>query len=206
MHHGAVDLLMRRADLHGLPGNRTRRPRPETPSVADLVNRDSPGTPAISRGSPASPNTPPSRARCTAPSSDTYSRRVAGWSIDTSPTAARATNALSMVIGNRHPQPGGNHHPLRSRRAVRVPGLHRTRPRLLSAALHEPGRGLRGQRADGVFRARVQVELPDRRRWRTRLELSTALSEYLEIFHNRQRRHSALEMLTPSSTSCAQHL
>jgi hypothetical protein len=40
--------------------------------------------------------------------------------------------------------------------------------------------------------ARLQVELLDRRRWRTRLELSTALFEYLEIFHNRQRRHSAL--------------
>ncbi|MGC9537278.1 IS3 family transposase [Streptomyces sp. UG1] len=26
---------------------------------------------------------------------------------------------------------------------------------------------------------------------------SAALFEYLEIFHNRQRRHSALEMLTP---------
>ncbi|MFJ3799927.1 IS3 family transposase [Streptomyces sp. NPDC090088] len=36
------------------------------------------------------------------------------------------------------------------------------------------------------------------RRWRTRMELSTALFEYLEIFHNRQRRHSALGMLTPS--------
>lgn len=46
------------------------------------------------------------------------------------------------------------------------------------------------------FWARVQVELLDRRRWRTRLELSTALFEYLEIFHNRQRRHSALGMLT----------
>lgn len=47
------------------------------------------------------------------------------------------------------------------------------------------------------FWARVQVELLNRRRWRTRLELSTALFEYLEIFHNRRRRHSALEMLTP---------
>jgi hypothetical protein len=27
----------------------------------------------------------------------------------------------------------------------------------------------------------------NRRRWRTRMELSTALFEYLEIFHNRQR-------------------
>ncbi|WAU78464.1 integrase core domain-containing protein (plasmid) [Streptomyces sp. Qhu-G9] len=45
--------------------------------------------------------------------------------------------------------------------------------------------------------ARVRVELLNRRGWRTRLELSTALFEYLEIFHNRQRRHSALGMLTP---------
>ncbi|QIZ01437.1 IS3 family transposase [Streptomyces sp. S1D4-11] len=37
----------------------------------------------------------------------------------------------------------------------------------------------------------------NRRRWRTRLELSTALFEYLEIFHHRQRRHSALGMLSP---------
>ncbi|MEV1026825.1 IS3 family transposase [Streptomyces sp. NPDC050264] len=29
------------------------------------------------------------------------------------------------------------------------------------------------------------------------MELSTALFEYLEIFHNRQRRHSALGMLSP---------
>jgi transposase InsO family protein len=33
--------------------------------------------------------------------------------------------------------------------------------------------------------------------WRTRLELANALFEYLEIFHNRQRRHSSLGMLTP---------
>jgi transposase InsO family protein len=44
---------------------------------------------------------------------------------------------------------------------------------------------------------RVQVELLNRRRWRTRLELATALFEYLEIFHNRRRRHSTLGMRTP---------
>jgi hypothetical protein len=47
------------------------------------------------------------------------------------------------------------------------------------------------------FWSRVQVELLDRKRWRTRVELSNAIFEYLEIFHNRQRRHSALGMLTP---------
>jgi len=44
------------------------------------------------------------------------------------------------------------------------------------------------------FWARMQVELLDRRRWRTRIELANAIFEYLEIFHNRQRRHTALGM------------
>ena len=47
------------------------------------------------------------------------------------------------------------------------------------------------------FWARMQVELLDRRRWRTRIELANAIFEYLEIFHNRHRRHTALEMRTP---------
>jgi transposase InsO family protein len=48
-----------------------------------------------------------------------------------------------------------------------------------------------------AFWARLQTELLDRKRWKTRIELSTALFDYLEIFHNRNRRHSALGMLTP---------
>jgi putative transposase len=55
------------------------------------------------------------------------------------------------------------------------------------------------------FWARVQVELLNRRRWRTRLELATALFEYLEIFHNRHRRHSALEMRTPIEYETLHH-
>lgn len=47
------------------------------------------------------------------------------------------------------------------------------------------------------FWGRMQTDLLNRRRWRTRLELADAIFEYLEIFHNRQRRHSALGMLTP---------
>ena len=47
------------------------------------------------------------------------------------------------------------------------------------------------------FWSRMQVELLNRRRWSTRVELATAIFEYLEVFHNRQRRHSALGMLTP---------
>ena len=39
------------------------------------------------------------------------------------------------------------------------------------------------------FWSRMQVELLDQRIWRTRVELANAIFDYLEIFHNRQRRH-----------------
>src|SRR5436190_18776325 len=48
-----------------------------------------------------------------------------------------------------------------------------------------------------AFWARLQTELLNRKKWKSRIELSTALFDYLEIFHNRNRRHSALGMLTP---------
>ena len=47
------------------------------------------------------------------------------------------------------------------------------------------------------FWARMQVELLDRHRWKTRIELANAIFEYIEIFHNRRRRHSAIGMHTP---------
>lgn len=47
------------------------------------------------------------------------------------------------------------------------------------------------------FWSRMQVELLNRRRWKTRIELANAIFEYLEIWHNRRRRHSALGWLSP---------
>ena len=41
------------------------------------------------------------------------------------------------------------------------------------------------------------MELLNRRRWKTRVELANAIFKYLEILNNRKRRHSALGMRTP---------
>ena len=49
-----------------------------------------------------------------------------------------------------------------------------------------------------AFWARMQVELLNRRRWKTRIELASALHDYIEHFHNARRRHSALGMRTPA--------
>jgi len=48
------------------------------------------------------------------------------------------------------------------------------------------------------FWGRMQVELLNRRRWKTRVELANAIFEYIESFHNNRRRHSSLNMLTPN--------
>ena len=47
------------------------------------------------------------------------------------------------------------------------------------------------------FWGRMQTELLNRKRWNTRVELASAMFEYVEVFHNRQRHHSSIGMLTP---------
>jgi putative transposase len=47
------------------------------------------------------------------------------------------------------------------------------------------------------FWGRMQTELLNRKRWKTRIDLANAIFKDLEVFHNRQRRHSALGMRTP---------
>jgi Integrase core domain len=44
----------------------------------------------------------------------------------------------------------------------------------------------------------MQVELLNRKRWQTRVELAAAIQHYIENFHSHRRRHSALNMLTPT--------
>src|SRR5512132_2286080 len=53
------------------------------------------------------------------------------------------------------------------------------------------------------FWGRMQVELLNRRRWKTRIELATAIHDYIELWHNPRRRHSALEMRTPDEVEAA---
>jgi putative transposase len=48
------------------------------------------------------------------------------------------------------------------------------------------------------FWARMQVELFNRKKWKTRIELATAIHDHIELFHNTRRRHSSLSMLTPT--------
>jgi transposase InsO family protein len=129
---------------------------------------------------------------------DVHSRRVVGWSIDASQTAALATNALSMAITNRTRRPGEGT-VIHSDHGVQFTSWAFTRRAQESGLV--PSMGSIGDCYDNAviesFWGRVQTDLPNRRRWKTRIELANALFEYLEMFHNRRRRHSSLGMLTP---------
>jgi len=48
------------------------------------------------------------------------------------------------------------------------------------------------------FFALLQNTVLDRKVWATRIELSDAMFDYIGNFHNTRRRHSALDMLTPT--------
>jgi putative transposase len=62
--------------------------------------------------------------------------------------------------------------------------------------------GSRGDAYDNAvaetFFATLKKELVNRRTWPSRLELQSAVFEYIEAFYNRQRRHSTLDMLSPA--------
>jgi putative transposase len=125
-----------------------------------------------------------------------FSRRVVGWSIDNRQDATLVTNALGMALHNR--QLSGST-VIHSDHGVQFTSWAFTKRAKESGLL--PSMGSVGDCYDNAmiesFSGRMQTELLDRKRWRTRLELANAIFEYLEIFHNRQRRHSALGMLTP---------
>lgn len=127
---------------------------------------------------------------------DAFSRRVVGWSIAANQTAARVTSALGMAIENRSPAPGTILHSDHGTQFTSWAFTRRLRESGLVASMGTVGDALDNAVIE-AFWARMQVELLNRTRWRTRVEPANAMFEYLEVFHNRQRRHSALGMHTP---------
>ncbi|MCU1418493.1 MAG: putative transposase [Schumannella sp.] len=77
----------------------------------------------------------------------------------------------------------------------------------LTQAGISPSMGAVGSAYDNAlmesFWGRMQVELFNRRRWKTRIELAGAIHDYIELWHNPRRRHSALAMRTPDEIETA---
>jgi len=195
--HQAVELLMHRAGIQGISGRPKFRRVPGVITAADRVerqfHRDNPDELWVT--DVTEHPTREGKLYC-AVVLDAWSRRVIGWSIDGSPSTALVTNALGMAIDQRRPT---NSTVIHSDQGTQFTSWAFTRRAVDSGLL--PSMGSVGDCFDNAvmeaFWSRMQVELLDRKRWSTRVELANAMFEYLEIFHNRKRRHSSLGMLTP---------
>jgi putative transposase len=127
---------------------------------------------------------------------DVWSRRVVGWSIDQRPTTAMVNRALGMAVAARrtatcttlHSDHGPQYTAWAFSQKIRAEGL-----------VHSLGTV--GDAFDNAmvkaFWGRMQTELLNRQKWSTRLELSTAMFDWIEAFYNPTRRHSSLGNISP---------
>jgi transposase InsO family protein len=194
----SIERLMRLASLQGLSGRPRYRRVSNVATATDRVQRQfaRDGRDQLWVTDITEHATREGKVYC-AVVLDAFSRRVVGWSIDANPTATLVTNALGMAIEQRRPTEVGT--VIHSDQGTQFTSWAFTQRAIDSGLL--PSMGSVGDCYDNAmiesFWSRMQVELLDRKRWKTRIELANAIFEYLEIFHNRQRRHSALGMVSP---------
>jgi putative transposase len=129
---------------------------------------------------------------------DAWSRRVVGWSLDRRATAAMVNAALGMAIDARKPSRGALVHSDHGSQYTSWTFSQRVRAAGLAHSLGTIGDAFDNAAVES-FWGRMQTELLDTRKWMTRVELSTAIFDWMEVFYNRARRHSSLGMLSPAT-------
>jgi transposase InsO family protein len=128
---------------------------------------------------------------------DLYSRKIVGWSMSAQITADLVENALRMALYERQPDPGLLHH---SDRGVQYAS---EQIRLILAAHHiTVSMSRTGNCYDNAamesFFSTLKCEWVHHQDYRTRMEASRDIFDYIAGFYNNARRHSTLGYLSPS--------
>jgi putative transposase len=129
---------------------------------------------------------------------DLFSRKVVGWALDTHMREGLILDALTMAVGRRDVADGLLLH---SDRGVQYRGneYQQTLADLgMVASMSRKGNCWDNAVMEAFF-ARLKVELIYPENYRTMDELRSGLFEYIEIFYNRQRLHSALDYDNPAN-------
>lgn len=127
---------------------------------------------------------------------DLYARHIVGWAIRDRLDAALAVDALTMALRLRAPQPGLIQHSDRGlqyasaayRDVLEKHGLLQSMSRKADCWDNAPMESFFGT---------LKRELVDERRFLTKVDARGALFDYIEVFYNRQRLHSALGYMPP---------
>lgn len=127
---------------------------------------------------------------------DLYSRTVVGWAMSERMTAPLVNDALMMAMWKRKPAAGLMVHSDRgSQYASDLYQRTITRNGFI-CSMSRRGNCWDNAPSESFFHT-LKTELTHHRRYRTREEAKQDIFEYIEVFYNRQRRHSSLGYQTP---------
>ncbi len=129
---------------------------------------------------------------------DLFSRRVVGWAMDSRlDTESLTLNALHMALRNRAPDRGLIHHSDRGTQYTSADFQKVLDAHGIVCSMSRRGNCWDNAVSESFF-ATLKLDLVFRRTFRTRREARQAIFNYIEVFYNRQRRHSYLGYLSPA--------
>jgi transposase InsO family protein len=127
---------------------------------------------------------------------DVCSRRIVGWAMDDHLRAELCLDAMAMALGRRCPGPGLLHHSDRG-----VQHACQEYQQLLQRHGIAVSMSRRGDCYDNAlmesFWGSFKTELIYHERYPTREQAKQSIFEFIEVFYNRQRRHSAIGYMSP---------
>jgi putative transposase len=128
---------------------------------------------------------------------DIFSRKIVGWALDTTMTEDLCTSALKMAFAKRPIQPGLLIHSDRGvqYRSMRYQDLMRSKGCIISMSRKS---NCWDNAVMESFFSRLKVELIYAEQFSSIAEAKSAIFEYIEIFYNRKRKHSALGYKSPA--------
>lgn len=134
---------------------------------------------------------------------DLCSRMVVGWSMSTSMESRLVVDAMSMAIERRFPDEGLIAH---SDRGSQYASEHYQKilaNRGIECSMSRSGNCYDNAPMESFF-ASLKKELVHHERYRTIEAARASLFEYIELFYNRQRRHSSLDYRSPAEFEATQ--
>jgi len=132
---------------------------------------------------------------------DLASRRVVGWALRTSLAQELTLSALDMALvhrGRRRDDGAALHHSDRGVQYASAAYRHRLADAGFTMSMSRVGNCWDNAVVESFF-ATLTKELLNEERFATRAQASQALFEFIEIWYNRRRRHSALQYRTPAA-------
>jgi transposase InsO family protein len=127
---------------------------------------------------------------------DVYNREIVGWALYKRMRKELVANALLKALAKRDPEPGLIFHSDRGSQYA----SHRVRSILNGWQIHQ-SMGSKGDCFDNAimesFFSSLKKELVHLQTFHSRAQAKSCVFDYIEIFYNRQRRHSALNYKTP---------